>query len=291
MSGDAQSGAWFSFHGGHSGQFCRHAKGELEAVVQAAIAAGFTQYGLTEHCPRYEVADLYPDERAGGVAALTAAFEAYRVEARRLQVAYADEIELLVGFETERTTPLEALGDFDLVVGSVHDLGPGRWIDYSAEITAALARDLGGRDALHRAYFEAVAAMVEAFSPDVVGHLDLVRKFDGAGATVASDVGIERALEATKAAGAVLDVNAGAHRRGYSPVYPLPWILERARVMGIGVTLGDDSHGPHDVGVGLDACLSAIAAAGYREVTCLTRSGRRVVPLDKVRPGVPGCPP
>ena len=41
--------------------------------------------------------------------------------------------------------------------------------------------------------------------------------------------------------------------------------------MGIGVTLGDDSHGAHDVGVGLDACMQAIANAGYREVAYFGR--------------------
>jgi len=58
--------------------------------------------------------------------------------------------------------------------------------------------------------------------------------------------------------------------------------------MGVRVTLGDDSHGPDDVGVGLDACLRAIARAGYREVH---RLGRRdgvvralAVPLADVGP-------
>jgi histidinol-phosphatase (PHP family) len=69
----------------------------------------------------------------------------------------------------------------------------------------------------------------------------------------------------------VLDVNCGAYRRGLSPVYPLPEILQRARAMGIGVTLGDDSHGTQSVGVGLDACLQAIADAGYRELHFLAR--------------------
>ena len=43
--------------------------------------------------------------------------------------------------------------------------------------------------------------------------------------------------------------------------------------MGIGVTLGDDGHGAHDVGVGLDACMHAIARAGYKHVHYLTHAG------------------
>jgi hypothetical protein len=44
------------------GQFCRHAKGQLEAVVKEAIRQGFTVYGLSEHIPRYRTEDLYPEE-------------------------------------------------------------------------------------------------------------------------------------------------------------------------------------------------------------------------------------
>ena len=58
--------------------------------------------------------------------------------------------------------------------------------------------------------------------------------------------------------------------------------------MGVPVTLGDDSHGPDGVGVGLDACLAAIADAGYREVHYLTRRSGAVVlasaPIEEVRP-------
>jgi histidinol-phosphatase (PHP family) len=62
--------------------------------------------------------------------------------------------------------------------------------------------------------------------------------------------------------------------------------------MGIPVTLGDDSHGPTDVGVGLDACMLAIERAGYRRVHYLTGKGGQVhlesAPLDAVRPELQG---
>jgi len=51
----------FSHHS-HSGQFCRHATGTLEDVVQVAIRKGFRTYALTEHMPRYRLQDLYPEE-------------------------------------------------------------------------------------------------------------------------------------------------------------------------------------------------------------------------------------
>ena len=292
---------WFSYHSGHSGEFCRHAKGELLPVVEAAIARGFTHYGLSEHCPRDRMQDLYPDEHALGPDGLASAFAAYADKAMALRERFADRIELLVGFETERLPPdswaarmtaLRASAPFDYVVGSVHDVD-GTWVDYKPEITAQLADQLGGRDVLHARYFEALIELVQTLRPEIVGHLDLVRKFDGPSASFspAAMRHVERALEAVRASGAMLDVNCGAARRGYSPVYPLPEILARACRMGIAVTLGDDSHGAHDVGVGLDGCLAAIAAAGYREVSYLVRQDgvvtRRSAALADVRPGSP----
>lgn len=272
---------WFSYHGGHSGSYCRHAKDELAAVVETAIARGFTHYGLSEHCPRDRAQDLYPDERDLGTDGLAAAFDAYTAEAFALRERYRDRIELIVGFETERLPPenwaarmreLRARAPFEYVIGSVHDVD-GTWVDLSAELTAELAERVGGRDALHQRYFTAVADMVDTLRPEIVGHLDLVRKFDGPGASFSPAVQpcIERALEAVAAHGAVLDINCGAHRRGLSPVYPLPDILARAQRMGIAVTLGDDSHGVSSVGIALDASLRAIADAGYREIAYLAR--------------------
>lgn len=289
---------YFSYHGGHSGQFCRHAKGNLRAVVERAVELGFTHYGLSEHAPRYRAQDLFKDEADLTPEDLARTFEAYVGEARALRLEYEGSIELLVGFESERLPPeswydtmteLRRVTGPDYIVGSVHDVR-GLSIDYNPESTQNAAEALGGVEALQLSYFDQVADLVAKLSPEVVGHIDLIRKFDGAGAHFSPKVmeRIEATLEVVRSVGGVLDVNAGAHRRGLSPVYPLPEILTLSRRMGIGVTLGDDSHGAHDVGVGLDACLESIAKAGYQEVHYLARAGEavswRMAPLSEVRP-------
>lgn len=288
---------WFSFHGGHSGEFCRHAKDSLEAVVERAVAAGFTHYGLSEHAPRFRAEDLFPDEQDLGPEGLVALFRKYAGEAARLRDAYRDRIALFVGFETERLPPgdwathmreIRASAPFDFVVGSVHDID-GMVVDVSPERTEAIAGVLGGREAMQIRYFQALAELVDTLKPEIVGHIDLIRKFDSPVEEFSPPVmrEIERVLEAAHAAGAALDVNCGAFRRGYGPVYPLPSILKRARAMGLRVTLGDDSHGVATVGVGLDACLAAIAEAGFSHVSCLEREGARAwqdVAIGEVRP-------
>jgi len=290
---------WFSYHGGHSGEFSRHAAGSLEEVVESAIRAGFSIYGISEHAPRYRAEDLFPDEADLEVDDLARLFEGYVETALALRDRHADRIELLIGFETEvlppQSWPEQMRGlrlrhpEFEYVVGSVHHVGDAS-IDMSPQLTAKVAEEVGGRDALERLYFELVAEMVEQLRPEIVGHFDLIRKFEAERTSFGAETWkhIERALEVILSAGAVLDVNAAPARRKMGPVYPLPPLLARACDMGIPVTLGDDSHGPADVGVGLDACLHAIQQAGYHRVHYFTRKRGEVclesAPLDDVRP-------
>ncbi len=289
---------WFSYHGGHSGEFCRHAKGQLAEVVQAAVAAGFTTYGLSEHCPRFQREHLYPDELGLELGELQQLFTGYVRAAVELRERHRERLELLIGFETEalpvadwaaRMRALRASAPFDYIVGSVHSLGD-TWIDLTAEVAERAAAENGGWESARCKYFDQLADVVEALQPEVVGHVDLIRRFEAPGFSFSAQAlrHAERVFEAALAAGSALEVNAAPARRGFGPVYPGPQLLRRALELGVPVTLGDDSHGPDTVGVGLDACLQAIAAAGYTEVHYLTRREGRVVleraALGDVRP-------
>lgn len=295
---------WFSYHGGHSGEFCGHAKGQLASVVEAAFERGFTTYGLSEHAPRFQREHLYPEEATLTPSDLVDKFEGYVRAASSLREEYAERLELLVGFETEALPvstwaevmqELRRFGSFDYIVGSVHSVGD-TWIDFNPETSERAALACGGWEPLRHAYFDRLAELVGALAPEVVGHVDLIRRFEEPdfAFSSASLQHAERVLEAALASGSAIEVNAAPARRGFGPVYPGPQILARAREMNVPVTLGDDSHGPEGVGVGLDACLRAIAAAGYGQVHYLTRREGRVVleraPISEVapRPGARG---
>lgn len=278
---------WFSYHGGHSGEFCGHAKGQLSSVVEAAVERGFTTYGLSEHAPRFHREHLYPEEATLTPADLVDLFERYVRTATELRERYADRLELLVGFETEalpqeswaqKMREIRRSAAFDYMVGSVHSIGD-LWIDFNVETSERAALSCGGWEPLRCAYFDRLAELVAALTPEVVGHVDLIRRFEAPHFSFSSLAmrHAERVLEASRAAGAAIEVNAAPARRGFGPVYPGPQILTRARELGVPVTLGDDSHGPEGVGVGLDACLRAIAQAGYTDVHYLTRREGRVV--------------
>jgi histidinol-phosphatase (PHP family) len=274
-----------SVHGGHSGQFCSHAKDTLEEVVQAYIANDFAWVGLTDHMPPSDDAYLYPEERTLGltVAAMAERFGRYIAEARRLQAAYAGRIEILVGFETEDTPGslelaqrLMAKYSPDYIVGGVHHID-GIAFDYSPEEYRRAAQARGGLEGLYCAYFDRQLNMIETLKPQVVAHFDLIRIFDG---TYRRQImrpevqnRIRRNLEAIRDLGLILDFNVAALKKGASEPYVCQPILVQARYLGLNVVPGDDSHGVAQVGLHLDQGIAILQRMGFN--TRWTKPGAR----------------
>lgn len=287
-----------SLHGGHSGSYCDHAEGTLEEVVEAAAQQGFEVYGLSEHAPRTEARWLYPKEveLGWGPDQLSQHFAAYAEESRRLQALYEGRLTLLRGFETEmlpgdrwaeQMTGLRRLYGFSYIVGSVHTIGD-HYLDMSEQVFLAAAEAAGGLEALVVRYYEAVAEMVLRLRPEVVGHLDLVRRFGeavGLPDTARTRAAEDDALSVIAQVGSILDLNTAALRKGLRTPYPAPPLLLRAHRMGIGCCLGDDSHGPNLVGSGLAEGRAYLLGLGIRNQTILWPAGcneveRRLLPLD-----------
>lgn len=273
-----------SLHGGHSGEFCEHATGSLRAVLEAAATAGYHAFGVSEHAPRSEERFLYETELQKGfhVPRLQRDFESYAAALPPLIEEFRGRLTVLFGFEAEvvpaRRYRDEMLGlraryPFDFVVGSVHYVdeilldGPPASFQQACE-------GRGGLEPLAVRYYELVAEMVEALRPDVVGHLDLIRRNAPPRAVLGTPPireAADRALEAVRAAGAILDLNTAGYRKGLGSPYPAPWLVKRAAEMGIGFCFGDDSHGPAEVGAGIDQARQYLLGNGVETVTVLAR--------------------
>ncbi|KZV93316.1 histidinol phosphate phosphatase H [Exidia glandulosa HHB12029] len=277
-------------HHSHSGQFCKHAKGQLEDVVKAAIARGFTTYGLTEHVPRYRVQDLYPEESDTSLDALYETFTAFVKEARRLQHAYADKITLLVGLETENITPddldrLERLlvdvGGVDYVVGSVHHVNsiPIDFDEATFQLALATASNLSDQPAtsskdamweqLTLDYLDAQYELMQRVKPQVIGHFDLCRLYNPSylfsiSPTIWSKV--ERNVKYAISYGALFEANAAAFRKGWKSAYPGPDVAKLILELGGRFVLSDDSHGPHAVGLNYNHLRQYLIDIGVRKI-------------------------
>jgi histidinol-phosphatase (PHP family) len=273
-----------SLHGGHSGEFCEHAEGTLRAVVEAAVTAGMATVGLSEHAPRSEDRFLYPSERQKGftVGRLQSDFDAYVAEAKALAQEFSDRVEILVGFEAE-VVPAASYADqmlalkekyaLEYMVGSVHYVGEIQIDGTLEEFHAAVAAS-GGIESLAVRYYDTVADMAARLKPEVVGHLDLIRRNAPVGAdlqTAAIAAAADRALQSVKESGAILDLNTAGWRKGLGNPYPEPRLVRQAQELGIAFCFGDDSHGPTQVGDGIDRARDYLLGLGVTSI----RSWRR----------------
>ena len=290
-------GLWkASLHGGHCGEFCEHARGTLRGVLDAAVEIGMRTYGLTEHAPRYELRHLYDSERAKGytLERLQLEFERYAEESRRVQSLFEGRLSVLRGFEAE-VVPRDRYAElmqglrsrhgFDYMVGSVHHVG-GISIDESPSHFRAAVDTCGGLEPFAVRYYETVRRMIEDLRPEVVGHFDLLRLHVPAGSDLATPPvrrAAEEALAAAKAGGSILDLNTAGWRKGLGAPYPEPWIVRAAAAADIPFCFGDDSHGPSQVGYGIERARKYLLSNGVASVTFLELKdktlARRTVPL------------
>lgn len=306
------SSAWkVSLHGGHSSDYCDHAADPLRAMLEAAIGAGYSAFGVSEHVPRPEERFLYPEERARGwdVAKIASDFDRYTAALPALLQEFAHRLIVLRGFEAEvapaidyvaRTRAFLARRDpsggpaFDYFVGSVHYVDEIQ-IDGAVEEFCRALEACGGLEPLALRYYTTVAAMIETLRPNVVGHLDLIKKRVSAAGLNPADLdtapvraAIDHALEAASAYGCILDLNTAGWRKGLGEPYPAPHIVRRAQQMGVPFCFGDDSHRTAEVGAGVDEARAYLLRIGVSTVTVLTREGdpatgtvvKRTVPLE-----------
>jgi histidinol-phosphatase (PHP family) len=285
-----------SLHGGHSGEFCDHAEHTLREILEAAVAADYHTFGVSEHIPRSESRFMYEEElrRGWDVTKIQADFARYTAALPELCAEFADRLIVLRGFEAEviptegyaaqiRGYQEQQLPDgrpaFDYFVGSVHYVDEIQ-IDGPVENYLKAVEHCGGLEPFVVRYYETVAEMVRALRPDVVGHLDLIRRNLELAGFALSELETPRiraasdlALEAVKAADAVLDLNTAGWRKGLADPYPAPHLVRRAQEIGVPFCFGDDSHRIGDVGAGIDAARNYLLENGVNTVRVLTREG------------------
>ena len=243
--------------------FC-DGKNTPSEMAARAFESGFDALGFSGHS--------FTDFDPCGMSPLSAA--RYRAETARLKERYAGRMEIYCGVEQDyfsgKTPP-----EYEYAIGSVHYLlhdGEYLCVDWSPERTREnIAKYGGDRYAYAEAYFELAGRVLEATGADIVGHFDLVSKFDEREALLDENHPRYRraalsALESLCAGGKrpVFEINTGAMARGYrSAPYPSEWILREIRARGCPVMITSDCHDRDLLEFGYDAAAAAARRAGF----------------------------
>ena len=252
--------------------FC-DGKNTPEELVQAALAKGLTRLGFSGH-GYSEIDTEFCMSREGELA--------YRAEIARLQTVYGDRIEILRGVEQDYFSG-KPLYEYDYVIGSVHSVKAGEVflpVDKSAESFKAAVETHFGGDYLAFAeeYYRLVGDVVAQTGATIVGHFDLVTKFNEGGKLFdESDPRYVAAWQAAAdkllATGATFEVNTGAIARGYrTHPYPSAPILNYLKAHGAPLILTGDAHSADTLCFAFDAWQHLTESSFQLCRRCGTRS-------------------
>ena len=238
-----------------------------EAMARAALAAGLRGFGISAHSPMDgEPWTVAPEK-----------METFRAEMARLKRDFAPALPVWCGLEFDMTSDRSWLAGFDYVIASVHALQTpsGLWaLDDNRERSRrmiVLAFD-GDADAAAEAYFAAVAGIADLPEADIVGHFDLITKFDEPeplynARSPRYQAAALAAMERLVQAGKIFEINTGAMSRGYrSAPYPAPELLRELREMGGRITITADAHSRENLAFAFDQAEAAAKAAGFTEI-------------------------
>ncbi len=231
----------------------------VEEMALAAIEKGFCKLGFSSH-------SMLPSDMLDWALTVAKA-PRYAADVREVAESYKNKIEISLGVEADflpgvATCDRKVYSDIspDYIIGSVHFVasptGANVIVDMSPEnLKEDVEQNYDGDFSLFvKDYFRQERLMVETCDFDIIGHADLVRKFNSNSIFFdESDAWYKGELEATADAIAtsnkIVEVNTGAIYRGYlQDAYPSAFFRSLLRARGVSFILSSDAHCPQAIG-------------------------------------------
>ena len=257
--------------------FC-DGKSTPEEIVVAAIENGFSSIGFSGH--GYTPFDLRYCMKDT---------EGYRSLVMELREKYKDSVEVYLGVEEDAFSPL-CREKFDYIIGSSHYyVVDGKYLPIdssSAHFKACL--EAFGYDTKRMAeqYYKSFCDYINKRKPDIIGHFDLITKFDEEGESLFlenkdyNDIAEKYLLAAVKS-GCIFEVNTGAISRGIrKTVYPAENLLYLLKKEDARIILSSDSHQKETLSFYFDETGRYLYDMGFRSVCTLF--GGKFINVDLV---------
>jgi len=250
-------------------------KEPMEAQCRAAIAAGIAEIAFTEHvdhdeCDR-ESLEAYN-------------YAGYVAELERCRGLFGDQLTILRAAEIDWNRSIVddverflAEHQFEFVIGSMHNLN-------HTYVGFGTLEQFGGARQMYEDYLDELEALVSTGFPNVVGHLDLPRRYHQV-SMLELDAGyfeerLRRIFRIAAEQGVGFEINTSGLRKGYGVTYPEPdiiaWFVEEG---GSIITVGSDSHFARDTGHSIPQMYAALQERGIDWRTSFVGGVESRVPL------------
>ncbi len=249
LEGAGEAGQAFDLH---THTVFSDGRNTAEEMACAALEKGMTCLGISDH-------SYVPWDDCGMSRENT---ERCREETERLKRAYDGRIRILRGLERDYYS--DDFGSYDYVIGSVHwvEMADGHHlpVDWTPEKLRADTEKYFAGDyyAMAEAYFALEADVVRRTKCDIIGHFDLVAKFNEGNRFFREEdprytAAWQKAADQLLETGKIFEINTGALSRGYrSDPYPAAPIRDYLRRRGARMILSSDAHRKENIGYGFE---------------------------------------
>lgn len=239
-------------------------KNSYEEMILAAIEKGLDQIGFTDHvclkpvnwaitevdlpvmCEQIEILrDRYKD---------------------RIAVKFGIEMDYFPGMEDEIKSIINSL-PLDYVIGSVHFIG-----DWNFDTDQSLYGKWSN-DELYRMYYELIQKAAQSGLFDIVGHLDIIKKFRVYPETDQTQL-VEETLRVIKDCNLVVEINTGGLDRPCAELTPSASIVELCYHHHIPLTITSDAHRTDQIARHFETAIDLIRQIGVEELVTFDKRKR-----------------
>ena len=248
-----------------------------EELVREAIEKGFTSLGFSGHAyASYGLSYCIKDE------------EAYIAEIKRLKKKYESVIEVYLGIEEDAFEEADR-SKYEYLIGSMHYVNVGGEylpIDLGESCVKKILDAFGGDvGKASLTYYSAYYDYVTKRRPDVVGHFDLITKYDELGESYflgkrEHDEIAARFISKVAGDGHLLEINTGAISRGLRKTpYPALNLLYEIKKAGGSVILNSDCHSLGNLDCNFIEAKDMMREVGFKEMVVLCKNKFTKVPI------------
>jgi histidinol phosphate phosphatase HisJ family len=243
-------------------------KADHLTMLKAAEVVGLREIGFSDHLTPFDTAwsikRTHLHEMAAGV-------ESVCHKSPSVTVKLGAEVDFIPGKEAELCTLIDEL-PLDYVIGSVHFMDEWNFDTRSDDYKDKDINDIYNR------YFLLVQDAARSGLFDVMGHVDLIKKF-GVYPTFPLHEIYEKTASIFKQSGVVVELNTSGLTKPCKEFYPSYPFLQELKRQKVPVTLGSDAHRPEAVGQYFDHAVALLKHIGYTHVVSFTRRRREKVAL------------
>ncbi len=247
-----------------------------EKYVLAALEAGMTQYGFSDHAPLPFECKWVMQE--GALEQSIPVFQALRKKYEgQIELFFAMEIDYIPGrIGPSNFWHLREQGLLHYCVGSVHfvdqfaDGSPWPYERTGAKFQRGLDEIFEGdiQKCVER-YFELYRWMMLYDRPDIIGHFDKIKIHNKTQEYFKeSDPwyvnAVHQVLEQAKKSNCIIEINTRGKCKGLvDDFYPSDWILHEINKREIPITVSSDGHQPTEVNYDFDNVEKLLRSIGF----------------------------